>query len=48
MLKDIIESKAIYYFAVALVLAGIGLAIDYHNWNECRAHGFSVLYCLSL
>jgi hypothetical protein len=48
MLKDLIESKAIYYFAVGAVLAAVALGIDYQNWNECRAHGFTVLFCLSL
>jgi hypothetical protein len=48
MFKDLIESKAIYYFAAVAVLVVIGTVIDYQNWNECRSHGFSVLFCLSL
>ena len=48
MFKDLIETKAIYYFAAAAVLVVVALTMDYLNFTECRDHGFSVFFCLSL
>jgi hypothetical protein len=32
--------------ALSLVVAAIGLAIAWSNFQECRDHGFSLLFCL--
>ena len=48
MLKTLIESKAIYYFAAGAALVVVSLVIDYSNFTECRNHGFSLLFCLSI
>ena len=47
MLKDLIESKAIYWFVAGLALVVVSLVIDYANFQECRANGWSVLWCLT-
>jgi hypothetical protein len=44
-LKDLIDSKAIYYFAVGFVLVVGALLIQVSNYHECRDFGFSFLYC---
>jgi hypothetical protein len=46
MLKDLIESKAIYFFIAGTALAVLSLVLDYSMFEECRAHGFSLMYCL--
>mgnify|MGYP003329619155 FL=1 len=48
MFKDLIDSKAIYYFVAVAVLVVVSLAIDYSRFEECRAHGFSIFFCLTL
>ena len=44
--ETLVESKAIYYFAVGLLLVVVSLWIDMQVYTECRAHGFSVFYCI--
>jgi hypothetical protein len=46
MLKDLIDSKAIYFFIVGGALVVAGLVVEYTLFEECRAHGFSLMYCL--
>ena len=46
MLKDLIDSKALCYFAVGIALVVVSLVMDYSMFEECRAHGFSMMYCL--
>jgi hypothetical protein len=49
MLKFINEYKGLLPYIVAFIaVVSVGIAIDISNWNECRAHGFSVLFCFSL
>jgi hypothetical protein len=44
--KDLIETKAIYYFAIALALCLVSLYVDMGLFDECKAHGFSTFYCI--
>jgi hypothetical protein len=46
MLKEIIQSKAIYFFIAGTALAVLSVVIDLALFDECRAHGFSLMYCL--
>jgi hypothetical protein len=46
ILKDLVESKAIYYFAFVLALVALSIWVDSQMYTECRAHGFSVFYCI--
>ena len=38
--------KGVSLITLGLVVAAIGLAIEWSNFQECRNHGFSLLYCL--
>lgn len=44
--NDLVECGAIYYFLVAIVLVVASIYIDTILFAECRAHGFSMFYCL--
>jgi len=33
--------------AIGVALFAVGVAVDIANFHECRAHGFSLLYCLT-
>jgi len=46
MFKDLVESKAIYFFAVGLALVALSVWVDVQLYTECRAHGFSAFYCI--
>ena len=38
--------KGLVLIAIGVVVAAVGAAIEFHNFQECRDHGFSMLYCL--
>ena len=45
--KDLVESKAIYAIGVGLTLGVVSIIVDCFNFAECRAAGWSVLWCLT-
>lgn len=44
-MKDRIETVLTLLFVV-VVFGGV-IWLNYSNYNECRTHGFSVMYCIS-
>jgi len=45
--KDLVESKAIYLIGAGVVLGVVSIIVDFFNYAECRAAGWSVLWCLT-
>ena len=38
--------KGVALMVLGVMLYAVGLAIEWSNFQECRNHGFSLLYCL--
>jgi len=45
--KDLVESKAIYLIGAGVALGVVSIIVDFFNYAECRAAGWSVLWCLT-
>ena len=41
------DKSTIIWIILMIIVLIIGYYTGMSNWNECRAAGFSILYCLS-
>lgn len=41
------NTKFILCLAGAALILAVGVLLSIHNFDECRAHGFSMIYCLA-